>query len=238
MASSGMAEKCSPRMMSRHPVVVTKMFPREAAFSIVVTSNPAMAAWRALIGSISVMMTREPYERSDSAHCEHELVSEPPLPVQNERETYALSNVSVAGDDGDLSSEHDVGRTLDAVDERLAAAVEVVELALGDGVVDVDSGDLEAAGLHELVEVVDTGGGLLGDSRDAGEELGVAVVDERGEVSAVVEDDVERLAVREALDGLVHAPDGLLLSLALPGEDGDAGRGDGSGGLVCGAERR
>lgn len=27
MASSGMAEKCSPRMMSRQPVVVTKMFP-------------------------------------------------------------------------------------------------------------------------------------------------------------------------------------------------------------------
>lgn len=60
MASSGMAEKCSPRMMSRQPVVVTKMFPWGAASSMVVTSKPAIAAWRALMGSISVMMTRDP----------------------------------------------------------------------------------------------------------------------------------------------------------------------------------
>jgi hypothetical protein len=68
MASSGMASKCSPRMMSRQPVVVTKMLPWGAASSMVVTSKPAIAAWRALMGSISVMITREPYERRDSAH--------------------------------------------------------------------------------------------------------------------------------------------------------------------------
>jgi hypothetical protein len=31
-------------------------------------------------------------------------------------------------------------------------------------------------------------------------------VDEGGEVTAVVEDHVERLAVREGLEGLLHAP--------------------------------
>jgi hypothetical protein len=67
MASSGIASKCSPRIMSRQPVVVTKTRPSDAASSMVVTSKPAMAAWRALIGSISVTMTRAPYERSDSA---------------------------------------------------------------------------------------------------------------------------------------------------------------------------
>ena len=47
----------------------------------------------------------------------------------------ALANIAVAGDDGDLAGDHDVGGTLDAVDQRFAAAVEVVELGLGDGIV-------------------------------------------------------------------------------------------------------
>lgn len=38
IASSGMASKCFPTMMSRHPVVVTKMLAREATSSIVLTS--------------------------------------------------------------------------------------------------------------------------------------------------------------------------------------------------------
>ena len=36
---------------------------------------------------------------------------------------------------------------------------------------DVDGGDLQLALLVELVEVVDTGGGLLRDTLDLGEEL-------------------------------------------------------------------
>lgn len=45
----------------------------------------------------------------------------------------SLSDISVTSDDGDLTGEHDVGGTLDTVDERLAASVKVVELGLGDG---------------------------------------------------------------------------------------------------------
>lgn len=40
--------------------------------------------------------------------------------------TYALSNITETGDDGDLSSKHDIGSTLDAIDERLATAVVVI----------------------------------------------------------------------------------------------------------------
>jgi len=58
------------------------------------------------------------------------------------------------------------------------------------------------------------------------EDLGVLLVGESGEISSVVEDHVEALSVREALDGLLHAPNVLLLGLSLPGEDGDAGGGD------------
>ena len=41
----------------------------------------------------------------------------------------ALADVAVAAHDGDLAADHHVGGAVDAVDERVAAAVEVVELA-------------------------------------------------------------------------------------------------------------
>ena len=50
---------------------------------------------------------------------------------------------------------------------RVAAAVEVVELRLGDRVVDVDGREQQLAGLEHLVEPVHAGGGLLGDALDA-----------------------------------------------------------------------
>lgn len=75
--------------------------------------------------------------------------------------TYTLSDVSETGNDSDLTGEHDIGGTLDAVDERFTAAVVVVELGLGDGVVDIDGGDLELSIPEGLVQVVYTGGGLL-----------------------------------------------------------------------------
>jgi hypothetical protein len=58
-----------------------------------------------------------------------------------------LAHVAVAGDDGDLAGDHHVGGALDAVHQRLAAAVQVVELGLGDGVVDVDGGERQFATL-------------------------------------------------------------------------------------------
>ena len=41
-----------------------------------------------------------------------------------------LSDVSVSGDHGNFSGEHDVGGPLDSVDERFATPVQIVELAL------------------------------------------------------------------------------------------------------------
>lgn len=152
----------------------------------------------------------------------------------------ALADITVTGNNGYLASNHDVGGTLDAVDERLAAAVKVVELGLGDGVVDVDGGDEEAVVLADVlehaVEVVHTGGGLLGETVAALELLGELVVDKGSEVTTVVEDQVEGLAGGESLELLLEAPVVLLLGLTLPGEDGDAGGGDGGSGVVLGGE--
>lgn len=59
---------------------------------------------------------------------------------------------------------------------------------------------------------------------------------QRGKVTAVVQDHVERLPLRERRERLLDTPDILLLGLALPSVDGDAGRGDGGGGVVLGGE--
>ena len=66
-----------------------------------------------------------------------------------------------------LSSKHDIGRPLDSVNQGLPAAVEVVELGLGHGVIDVDGGDLQGLLCEHLVEVVHTSGGLLRQALDS-----------------------------------------------------------------------
>ena len=86
------------------------------------------------------------------------------------------------------------------------------------------------------VEVVDTSGGLFGETLDAFQELRVLVVNEGGEITTVVENQVQGLATSETLDGLVNTPEVFLFGFTLPGEDGDAGDSDGGGGMVLGRE--
>ena len=176
IASFFICDMCSPRMMSQQPVVVTKMSPCAAASSIVVTS---IAFHRGLQGADGVDLGDD-HAGAEAAH----------------RVGTALADVAVAGDDDDLAGDHDVGRPLDAVGQRLAAAVEVVELALGDRVVDVDRRHLQLAALVHLVEAMDARGRFFGEAADAAEQLGELVVDHGGQVAAVVEDHVERLARR------------------------------------------
>lgn len=132
----------------------------------------------------------------------------------------ALSDITVAGDDGNLTSNHDIGSALDTVDEGFPASVKVVELRLGDGVVDVDGRAEKTVVLvlEHSVEVVDTSSGLLGDTVAVLEHLGVFLVNESSEITTVVENKVELLAVLESVELLLQAPFVLLLGLSLPGE--------------------
>jgi hypothetical protein len=149
----------------------------------------------------------------------------------------ALADITETSDNSDLSSNHDIGSTLDTVDQRLTAAVKVVELGLGDRVVDVDGRDEETLALQHAVEVVDTSGSLLRNTVAVLEHLRVLLVDECGKITTVVEDQVQALAVLESGELLLEAPLVLLLGLALPGEDGNTGSGDGGGGVVlCGED--
>ncbi len=52
-----------------------------------------------------------------------------------------LADVAVAGNHRNLARDHDVRGALDAVDQGLAAAVEIIELGLGNRVVHVHGGE-------------------------------------------------------------------------------------------------
>ena len=112
--------------------------------------------------------------------------------------TYALADITIAGNHGNLTSKHNVGGTLETINKGLAAAVVVVELALGDTVVDVDGRDLEFTFTESFVKVMDTSGSLFGDTLDILEVLRELFVDHRGEVATIVEDHVEGLAIGES----------------------------------------
>ena len=76
----------------------------------------------------------------------------------------ALTHVAVAAHDCNLTSHHHVGSAVDAVDERVAAAVEVIELGLGHGIVHVDGRELEALGLSHLIEAMYAGSRFFGNA--------------------------------------------------------------------------
>src|SRR5690606_11886616 len=67
------------------------------------------------------------------------------------------------------------GGALDAVDQRLAAAIQVVELGLGDRIVHVDGRERQFTILRHLVQAVHAGGGLFGHATHLGQAGGIPV---------------------------------------------------------------
>jgi len=83
-----------------------------------------------------------------------------------------LTDITETGNADVLTGEHDVGGTHDTIGERVTATVDVIELGLGDGVVNVDGREEELTLVGHLVETVNTGGGLLGNTEDGLGDLG------------------------------------------------------------------
>src|SRR6201992_1618460 len=77
-----------------------------------------------------------------------------------------LADVAEARDHRDLARHHHVGAAADAVDQRFTTAIEVVELRLGDAVVDVDGGEQQRGLVRHIVNAMYAGGGLLRDALD------------------------------------------------------------------------
>ena len=164
--------------------------------------------------------------------------------VKSVLSTYAFTDVSETSNNGDLSGKHNISGTLDTIDQRFAASVVVIEFGLCDGIVDVDRGNLEFTITEHLVQVVNTGSGLLGQALDVCktlmrlskrcrtektltlEVLRVLLVDQAGQVTSIIKDHVQRLAVGESGEGLFDTPKVFLLGLSLPSKDWNAGRGN------------
>merc|ERR1712232_102784 len=83
-----------------------------------------------------------------------------------ESECAALADVTVTAHEGTLTSDHNISGAHDAISEGVAAAIHVVELGLGDAVVDVDGREEQLTLLGHLLQAVHTGGGLLTDTSD------------------------------------------------------------------------
>jgi hypothetical protein len=66
--------------------------------------------------------------------------------------------------------------------------------------------------------VVDTSGGLFRDTVAVLEEFGVFVVDKGSEITTVIKDEIQLLAILECAKLLLQAPVVFLLGLTLPGE--------------------
>ncbi len=139
---------CRPRvMMSLLPVVVMKM----------------SAAVEHFLERLDLVALHRRLQRADRV----DLGDDHARALAAQRFRAALADVAEAAHDRDLAADHHVGRAVDAVDQRVPAAVEVVELGLRDGVVDVDRREQQLAGLDHLVEPVHAGGRLLGHAFDA-----------------------------------------------------------------------
>ncbi len=91
-----------------------------------------------------------------------------PAALAFERLAAAFTHIAVPADHGDLAREHDIACAVESVDERVATAVDIVELGFGDRVVDIDRGEGELAFSCELVEAVDACGCFFGDAPDQG----------------------------------------------------------------------
>lgn len=83
----------------------------------------------------------------------------------------SLTNITVTADYSLLTGKHHICGAHEAVRKGMLASVKVVELRLGDRVVDVDGGEEEGSSLFHLVETVNTGGRFFGNTLAASSNL-------------------------------------------------------------------
>merc|ERR550537_1911904 len=85
-------------------------------------------------------------------------------PAAAQGKSAALANVTIAAHHGALASDHDISGPHDGVWERVAAAINVVELGLCYAIVHIDGREKELTLRSHFLQTVDSGGGFLADS--------------------------------------------------------------------------
>jgi hypothetical protein len=89
---------------------------------------------------------------------------------------------------------------------------------------------------QHLVKVVNTSGGFLRDTIASLKHLWVFLVDKRSQVSSIIKNQVERLAILECDQLLFKAPLVFLLGLTFPGKDRDTSSSNCSSSMILGRE--
>ena len=140
------------------------------------------------------------------------------LALQSLSTTFA--NVTITSDNSYFASNHNICGTLDTIDERFSASIQVIEFGFGDRVVDVDGGYKQAFALEHPIQVVNAGGSLFRNTIAILEHLWVFLVNKRREISTVIQDKIQVLSILECEELLLQAPFVLFLSLAFPGKAG------------------
>jgi hypothetical protein len=79
---------------------------------------------------------------------------------------YSFADISISGDNGDLSGKHNIGRTFDSINEGFTTPVEVVELRLGHRVVNIDCWNFQLALSESLIQMMNSGRGFFGKASD------------------------------------------------------------------------
>jgi len=87
----------------------------------------------------------------------------------------SFSDITETKDNNLLTSEHDIGGSHETIRKRVLASIDVIELLLGDRVVNINGSEEELSLGGHLVESVNTGGGLLGDTDELLGHLGPLV---------------------------------------------------------------
>ena len=76
--------------------------------------------------------------------------------LADERLHATLAHIAVATNHSDFARHHHVGRTVQSVDQRVTATVNVVKLALGARVVNIDRGEQQSAVFFSCDQIFDT----------------------------------------------------------------------------------
>ena len=180
MALSFIFAMCSTVMMLWLPVAVMKM----SASSMHVVDRRDLVAFHRRLQRADRIDFRDDDARALAA----------------QRLRAALADFAEAEHDGHLAAEHHVGRPRQAVRQRVAAAVDVVELALGHRVVDVDGGEEQRAGFHHLIQPMHAGRRLFADAADRRREPRPARLVLRDRLVDAVEDDAPLFGVALRLE--------------------------------------
>src|SRR5690554_4205167 len=147
-----------------------------------------------------------------------------------------LAHVAVTDHQRFFARQQVVGSALDSIVQAVTTTVLVVVLGLGHRVVDVDGRDLQGAVTQHFLQAMHAGGGLFGHAVALGDYLRVFLMQQLGQVAAVVQDHVRLPAVYVRTDGFVQAPFVFFVSLTFPREHGNALRRDSGCSLILGGE--